>query len=73
MDFICQNIKGESTLIQVASEINDQVTLEREIRSLQEAMDELNISESFLITLHDENKIKYGKKITILPAYKWFL
>ena len=74
VDFICQNQKGEITLIQVAAEINSPPTLDREKRALQEAMDELNIAESFLITLNDDDKIQYGKKtINILPAYRWFL
>ncbi|MHB1948895.1 MAG: ATP-binding protein [Gammaproteobacteria bacterium] len=44
IDFLTQTLTGELELIQVAWDLNDPVTREREERALQEAMDELNIS-----------------------------
>ena len=39
-----------------------------------QAMDELSIQESAIVTMDDEDTIEgYGKKINVIPAWKYLL
>ena len=74
VDFLCTTYKREVHLFQVSADVEDSPTLERETRALLEAMDELGMRESILITLDGNQDLQYGAKtIHILPAYGWFL
>ncbi|HDM77468.1 MAG TPA: ATP-binding protein, partial [Deltaproteobacteria bacterium] len=72
VDFVVTDIDGNRSLIQVAADITDLSTLKREQTALEEAMGELNISKSYVITLDRENIIKTTSgSIYILPAWLW--
>lgn len=61
-------------LIEVSVNLNDKGTRDREIRSLIEAMDELNLSSSTIITLDEDSEIKASNRtIRIIPAWKYLL
>ena len=61
-------------LVQVCADVSDLSTLERETRSLLEAMRELNLTESTIVTLSDEKEIvSNGSVIHIVPAWKYLL
>ncbi len=61
-------------LIQVCADLSNLKTREREIRALNEAMEELNLSSSTIVSLHEEETIEtYSGKINIIPAWKWLL
>ncbi|MCK5132175.1 MAG: ATP-binding protein [Candidatus Sabulitectum sp.] len=61
-------------LIQVCADLTNLKTRNREIRALSEAMEELKLSKSTVISLHDEETIEtYSGKIDIIPAWKWLL
>ena len=47
---------------------------ERELKALNEAMEELKINEGLVLTTSFEEEIKIGNKtIKIIPTYKWLL
>lgn len=74
IDFVYAKKNGERILFQVALNLKEQSTREREISALIEASDELEISSLHLITLEEEENIeKSGKTIQVMPYWKWAL
>lgn len=62
------------TLVQVSAVMSSAKTEDREKRSLFEAMEELGVKESTIVTLSEEKEIsENGKTIRILPAWKYLL
>ena len=73
LDFYA-NIEGEKLLINVSVDIQDEKTKEREFKALLEAMEYFNSTEAYLITKDKESIEEIeGKKIKIVPLYKWLL
>lgn len=61
-------------LIQVAWVLDEPETREREMSALLAAMDELKLKNGTIITRNEEDEIKRaGKKISVVPAWKWLL
>ncbi|MBU0455752.1 MAG: ATP-binding protein [Pseudomonadota bacterium] len=74
VDFCVRKGKKVTHLIQVAEHLNQEKTREREIRALVQAMDELKLSESFIITLNDTETIHVDKKVIhCLSIVDWLL
>jgi predicted AAA+ superfamily ATPase len=73
IDFIIKD-KTNLTPLQVAWQINDLDTFNREITALSIALDELKLKEGFLIT-HDNTirKKSPDPRIQIIPTYQWLL
>jgi len=62
------------TAVQVAFEINDSETLERENRGLAEACEELNLNEGLIITFDKKSEYRYKNiEIKQIPFYEYFL
>ncbi|MEI7621788.1 MAG: hypothetical protein WCJ51_04625 [Candidatus Moraniibacteriota bacterium] len=60
--------------IQVTRSLADPKTAEREIVGLLEAMEKFKLKTGLIITeSQEEEKIIAGKKIKIVPAWKWLL
>jgi predicted AAA+ superfamily ATPase len=72
-DFVVKQGRAMREAIQVCYELNDD-NQAREIGGLQEAMQACRLSEGIVLTYDqdDETTIK-GKKIHILPVWKWML
>lgn len=72
VDFITTSITGERALYQVAIDISQPETYQRELRALESAMRENKLKTAYLITLnqHETIKLKYGV-IEVLPAWRW--
>jgi len=67
-------IPQDKLLINVSYKIEDNKTLQREIKSLKEGMDYFGIKNSYLINSQKEEQIDInGKKIHIIPLWKWLL
>jgi len=67
-------LKNEKKLINVSYEIENKSTLNRELKSLEEGMKNLNLKESFLITSEREEEIKLDEKtVFVIPLWKWLL
>jgi hypothetical protein len=66
--------ESEDKLIQACYELRHDKTREREISSLLAVMKETGIKESLMITLDEDEEIQRESfKITIIPAWKYFL
>jgi predicted AAA+ superfamily ATPase len=64
VDFIWLGNQNTKNLVQVTFTLNDPLTKKRETSSMFQAMDELSIQESTIVTMDDEDIIEeYGKKI----------
>lgn len=61
-------------LIQVSANLDGGSTRQRELRALEEAMGELGISKSTIVTLSEERSLETATGVvSIVPAWKWFL
>lgn len=73
VDFICRKGRKVTDLIQVALELRDEKTKNRELRALFSAMDETGLKNGTIVTYEDEEEVKQKlKTISIVPAYKFF-
>lgn len=60
-------------LIQVCQTLADEDTKKREVRALQEAMQELNINSAVILTEDEESIEIENAGIRVVPVYKWLL
>ena len=65
--------RGDVTLTQVCLELDDEGTRNREVDALDEAMGELGLRESVIVTLDTQEtlRVKNGV-IRVIPGYDWF-
>ncbi|MFH1259577.1 MAG: ATP-binding protein [Elusimicrobiota bacterium] len=74
IDFVVKRKNKISALIQVCFRLLNPRTIEREERALLGGMEELGLSESFIINEDIEKIEKKGsKKIIYIPLWKWLL
>jgi len=74
VDFVIKNNRKIAHLIQVTCANSKDEIKERETKSLIKASKELKCNKLLIITLNCEGEVKYkGKKIKLLPLWKWFL
>jgi len=62
---------GKVLLIQACWDMTDKHTFSRELRGLQNAMQELSIASGTIVTWDDEALLEGG--INVVPAWKWLL
>ncbi len=74
VDFIVQTASGSLQLFQIAYEISNQVTFEREINGLRSAMARTNTRTGTLITFWEKKILDYPEgRIEVIPAWEFFL
>jgi predicted AAA+ superfamily ATPase len=74
IDFVWLDDQSNKHLVQACLSLNDPLTKKREISSLFQAMDELNLKASNIVTLEEEDVIeKDGRKINVIPAWKYLI
>ena len=74
IDFLIKEKQKVKEIIQVAWNLTDKKTKDREINALLNAMTELNLKNGLILTEDEEDIIEINKKkITILPVYKWLI
>ncbi len=74
IDFVWLDNQKKKHLVQVCLSLADPLTKKREITSLTQAMDELRLTEGTIVTLDEDQQIgKGGKKIRIIPAWKYLI
>ena len=72
VDFLVTIPDGEPLLIQVAAEFNEPSTRNLELRAITEAMEELKIKNSLIITMSREERLETpAGQIDICPAWLW--
>ena len=73
-DFVVRKGLKISQAIQVSRSLAEPKTAEREIAGLLEAMEKFKLKTGLIITeTQEEEKVIAGKKIKIVPAWKWLL
>ena len=74
IDFVWLDSQKKNHLVQVCFSLVDPLTKKREMTSLTQAMDELRLTEATIVTLDEDQQIeKDGKKIRIIPVYKYLI
>jgi predicted AAA+ superfamily ATPase len=74
VDFLAEYLDGRQQAIQVAADISNAETLERETRALVDAGRTAKGAELLLLNLSEESSItRDGFTIEVLPAWKWLL
>jgi len=74
VDFLTKSGRKDMTLIQVADNLDNEKTRQREVNALLKAMDELKLKASVILTEDTEEEISQaGKVIVVKPVYKWLL
>jgi len=74
IDFILRHNSGQLSLIQVSESLVNPITRQREIKALQTAMAELNLSEGTIITRNEEETIPTANgTIRVIPVWKFLL
>jgi hypothetical protein len=74
VDFAFKNKRGTLQLIQVCADLSDDSVRQREVEALKSAMKELNLKVGLIVTMNDEEEIKFeSRKIHILPGWKFLL
>ena len=73
-DFLARRSGEAPQAIQVAVTIADPGTRERELRALEAAMVEREVSRATLVTLDDEQQIETPSgPVQVLPVWRWLL
>jgi predicted AAA+ superfamily ATPase len=71
VDFLVYNNPKQAQLIQVTHSLSNPRTRERELKALNTAMDELQLTSGLILTTSETETI--SKNITVLPVYQWLL
>jgi predicted AAA+ superfamily ATPase len=75
VDFVVNSEEGHRLLIQVSESLRNQVTREREVRSLSNAMSELSVSKGYIVTRDEDELIEVDSSgvIQVIPIWKFLL
>ena len=74
VDFLARSLTNEALLVQVCASVDDPATLEREVRALQEAMDEHPRAKALILTLESRlPQPPVPKPVRLLSAWQWML
>jgi len=74
VDFVVGNADSGLTLIQVCANLAKDSTRKREIAAISEAMSETGLTQSIIVTLHDEEDIQLESgTITVTPIWRFLL
>lgn len=74
VDFLIKTGKNGLNLIQVADNLDNEKTRQRELNALKKAMDELKLKTALILTEDTEEEVALeGKVLTVKPIYKWLL
>jgi len=74
VDFLVRQQSRKKDLIQVCWDISDENTKKREFDSLTQAMNELKLTNSLVLTYNSDQEIQLkNKTITLMPVFKWLI
>ncbi|MFC1830355.1 ATP-binding protein, partial [Thermodesulfobacteriota bacterium] len=66
--------QGKRSLFQVTADLQSLATRERELKALDDAMQECGLRQATVITLNEEERLETESgRIQILPAWQWAL
>ena len=73
-DFLIMDKDKPSEIIQVAYKLDDQNTLDRELKGIESASKYFGLTKGTIITFEEERDIIMDNiKVSVIPAYKYFL
>jgi uncharacterized protein len=74
VDFLAEGPRGARELIQVCADLSDPLTRQRELRALEEGMEEMACEGATLVTVREEGSVTVaGHPVRIVPAWRWLL
>jgi predicted AAA+ superfamily ATPase len=74
VDFILQTLDRTRTLVQVCESLMNEQTRKREILALSEAMNELGLNSSIIVTRNEEQQIQLENRIIyVMPIWRFLL
>jgi len=74
VDFLAENLQGERELVQVCADLEDPATRRRELRALEEGLEDTGCDRAALVTLREEGTVEMGgRTVRIVPAWRWLL
>jgi predicted AAA+ superfamily ATPase len=74
VDFIMQTQERKKILVQVCESLANEKTKKREVAALTEAMAELGLESSIIVTRNEEDQLNIeDKKINIMPIWRFLL
>lgn len=74
VDFLIRERNRNKAIVQVCWSIDDNETKKREVDNLLKAMNELKLKSGIILTSNETGEVSVkGKKIKIIPVYKWLL
>jgi predicted AAA+ superfamily ATPase len=74
VDFLAEDFRGSRELVQVCADLGDLATRQRELRALEEGLQETSCERATLVTLHEEASVQIGgRPVRIVPAWRWLL
>lgn len=74
VDFLVEDSRGSSELVQVCADLESPATRQRELRALEEGIKETGAENATIVTLRDEGSAEVeGLQIRIVPAWRWLL
>ena len=74
VDFLAEGPGGTRELIQVCADLESPGTRQRELRALEEGMQETACENAILVTLSEEGSVAVaGRPVRIIPAWRWLL
>ncbi len=75
VDFVIQQDRNTTMLIQVCESLVNDKTRQRELTALTTAMSELGINKGMILTLDESETIEFPKNqvITVIPVYQWLI
>ncbi len=75
VDFVIQQDKNTTMLIQVCESLVNEKTRQRELTALTTAMSELGINKGMILTLDESEIIEFPQNqvITVIPVYQWLI
>ena len=73
-DFLIFEGQRVKDIINVSFDVSDPLTMKRELRGLEKAMDEFGLKGATVVTAEFEGvKTIHGKKVKFIPLWKWLL
>jgi uncharacterized protein len=74
VDFLAEDRMGSRELVQVCADLENPATRQRELRALEEGMQETSCERATLVTLREEGSAEMaGRQVRIVPAWRWLL
>jgi uncharacterized protein len=74
VDFLAEDTMGTRELVQVCADLEDPATRQRELRALEEGLQETSSERATLVSLREEGIVEIGgRPVRIVPAWRWLL